>query len=120
MKLPLSIKSTFLVLLFLLSSCATVKYGEDVTKNNYSNLQTGKNYVFTMRDGAAKQKMVFSRITGDQILGFANKKDSTMISIPKSSVSEVKDVKKATATIAGIALGTAAVGALIITSSRAD
>lgn len=120
MKLPLSIKSSLLVLLFVLSSCSTVKYGEDVAKNNYSNLQTGKNYVFTMRDGGAKQKMIFSRIADDQIMGFANKKDSTIVSIPKSSVSQVKDVKKATATIAGFAIGTAAAAALIFSSSRAN
>ncbi|MFC6267149.1 hypothetical protein [Frigoriflavimonas asaccharolytica] len=120
MKLPLSIKSSLLVLLFVLSSCSTVKYGEDASTNNYSNLQTGKNYQFTLRDGGEKQKMVFSRISDDQIMGFASKKDSTMVSIPKSSVSEVKDIKKASATIAGFAIGTAAAAALILSSSRAD
>lgn len=120
MKLPISIKSSFFALLFVLSSCSTVKYGEDASKNNYSNLQTGKNYQFTMRDGGAKQKMIFSRISEDQIIGFANKKDSTLVSIPKSNVSQVKDVKKATATIAGFAIGTAAAAALIISSSRAN
>ena len=120
MKLSLSIPSLLVVLLIVLSSCATVKYGDDPARNNYSNLQTGKNYIFTMRDGGGKQKMMFSRISDDQIMGFVNKKDSTVVSIPKSSVKEVKDVKKATAHIAGAVIGTAAVAALIITSSKAD
>lgn len=119
MKLPLSIKSSLLVLLFTLSSCATVKYGDDPERNNYSNLQTGKNYVLTMKDGG-KQKILFSRITDSDIIGFTSKKDSTIVTIPKGSVKQSKDVKVANAKLVGGIVGAAAVTALIITSSKAD
>jgi hypothetical protein len=120
MKISTSLKSIFLVVLFALSSCATTKYGEDTARNNYSNLQTGKNYAFKMRDGGATQKMIFSRISDGEIMGFLDKKDSTLVSIPASSVSEVKDVRKANATITGFAIGTVAAAALIISASKAD
>lgn len=119
MKLPLSIKSSLLVFLFMLSSCATVKYGDDPTKNNYSNLQTGKNYVFTMKDGG-KQKMLFSRISEGEIIGFTSKKDSTIVTIPKGSVSKSKDVRVGNAVVAGAVVGAAGVAAIIISSSRAS
>lgn len=118
MKLPLSLKASLLAFIFILSSCATVKYGEDTQKNNYSNLQTGKNYVFTLRDGG-KQKMLFSRISGDEIIGFASKKDSTVVTLAKGSVSKSKDVRVANGVIAGAIVGTAAVAAIVLSSTRA-
>lgn len=120
MKISTSVKSLFLATLITLSSCATTKYGSDVAKNNYSNLLAGKKYTFKMRDGGATQNMIFSRISEGDIIGFTNKKDSTMVTIPKANVAEVKDVRKATTTVAGIAIGTAAAAALIFTSSRVD
>ena len=119
MKLSLSIKSTFLVLLFALSSCATVKYGDDPARNNYSNLQTGKNYVLTLKDGG-KQKILFSRLTAEDIIGFTSKKDSTIVTIPKGSVLKSKDVRIGNSTVVGAVVGAAAITALVISSSKAD
>lgn len=77
MRASVLLKSSLLTSLFVISSCATTKYSDDVSKNNYSNLQAGKTYVVTMKDGSPKQKILFRNIDGDKIIGTGGKKDST-------------------------------------------
>lgn len=120
MKTSVLLKSSLLVSLFLISSCATTKYGEDISKNNYSNLEAGRIYVVTMKDGSKEQKILFRNIQGDNIIGLSGKRDSTEIMIPKSNVTAVKDKSKARATIGAAVIGAAAVTAIIISASRAD
>ncbi|MGC5744563.1 hypothetical protein [Chryseobacterium sp. NFX27] len=120
MKASVLLKSSLLTSLFVISSCATTKYSEDISKNNYSNLQAGKMYVVTMKDGSAKQKMLFRNIDGDNLIGTAGKKDSTEVIIPKSNVAAVKDRSKARATAGATVIGAAGVAAIVISALRAD
>ncbi|MDV7696978.1 hypothetical protein N6B72_08600 [Chryseobacterium soli] len=120
MKASILLKSSLLTSLFVISSCATTKYSEDVSKNNYSNLEAGRMYVVTMKDGSPKQKMLFRNIDGDKIVGTAGKKDSAVVIIPKSNVAAVKDRSKARVVAGATVIGAAGVAALVISSLRAD
>lgn len=118
MKFPLSLKSTLLAILFIFSSCATTKYSDDVAKNNYTNLKTGRPYSFTLKNGG-KQKMYFFQTEGNNIVGFKSKKDSSIIVLQKSNVAEAKDLKKASFSTAAVAIGAVGAAAIIISSTRA-
>lgn len=120
MKASVLLKSSLLTSLFLISSCATTKYSEDVKKNNYSNLEAGKIYIVTMKDGSKKQKMLFRNIQGDNIVGTAGKKDSTEVIIPKANIAAVKDRSKARVTGGAVLIGAAAAAAIVVSASRAD
>ncbi|WP_294211663.1 hypothetical protein [uncultured Chryseobacterium sp.] len=120
MKASVLFKSSLLTSLFVISSCATTKYTEDISKNDYSNLEAGKMYVVTLKDGSKKQTMLFRNVEGDNIVGTAGKKDSTVVIIPKSNVSAVKDRSKARVTAGAVVIGAAGVAALVLSSSRAD
>jgi hypothetical protein len=120
MKASVLLKSSLLTSLFVISSCATTKYTQDTAKNDYSNLQAGRMYVVTMRDGSKNQKMLFRNVDGDNIIGTAGKKDSTAVIIPKSNVAAVRDSRKSKATIGAAIIGAAGVAAIVISSSRAD
>lgn len=120
MKASVLLKSSLLTSLFVISSCATTKYTEDIKQNNYSNLQAGKIYIVTPRDGSKKQKILFRNIDGDNIIGTAGKKDSTEIIIPKSNVASVKDRSKARVTGGAVVIGAAAAAAIVVSSLRAD
>lgn len=120
MKNSIFLKTFLLTVLFVLSSCATTKYSEEIYKNDYSHLQTGRIYKFGLKGSKVKKKMIFNRTTDTQIIGFANKRDSTIISLDKASVTDAKDMKKTTVKTAAIGIGTAAAAVLIFTSSRAD
>lgn len=120
MKASVLLKSSLLTSLFLISSCATTKYSEDVSKNNYSNLEAGRIYIVSMKDGSKKQKMLFRNIQGDNIVGTAGKKDSTEIIIPKANVAAVKDRSRARVTGGAVIIGAAAAAAIVISASRAD
>ncbi|REC48950.1 hypothetical protein [Chryseobacterium pennipullorum] len=120
MKASVLLKSSLLTSLFVITSCATTKYSEDISKNNYSNLEAGKVYKITMRDGSPKQKILFRNVVGDNIVGTAGKKDSTEVVIPKANVAAVKDSRKARIAVGATVIGAAGVAALIISSSRAD
>lgn len=120
MRASVLLKSSLLTSLFVLSSCATTKYTEDISKNNYSNLEAGRIYSVTMRDGSKKQKMLFRNIDGENLIGTAGKKDSTEIIIPKSNVVSVKDRSRARVAGGAVVIGAAAVAAIVISSSRAD
>ncbi|AKK72799.1 hypothetical protein HX13_15095 [Chryseobacterium sp. P1-3] len=120
MKASVLLKSSLLTSLFVVSSCATTKYSEDISKNNYSNLEAGKIYVVTMRDGSPKQKILFRNVMGDNLVGTAGKKDSTEVIIPKAKVAAVKDRSKARILAGATVIGAAGVAALVISSSRAD
>lgn len=120
MKAAVLLKSSLLTSLFVISSCATTKYSEDVSKNDYSNLEAGRMYIVTLKDGSKKQKMLFRNVEGDNIVGTAGKKDSTEVIIPKSNVAAVKDRSKARVVAGATVIGAAGVAALVLSSSRAD
>ncbi|CAM2922142.1 hypothetical protein DRF59_03205 [Chryseobacterium flavum] len=120
MKASVLLKSSLLTSLFVISSCATTKYSEDISKNNYSNLEAGKMYVVQMRDGSPKQKILFRNVVGENLVGTAGKKDSTEVVIPKSNVAAVKDRSRARIAAGATIIGAAGVAALVISASRAD
>lgn len=120
MRASVLLKSSLLTSLFVLSSCATTKYSEDISKNNYSNLEAGRMYMVTMRDGSKSQKILFRNIDGDNLIGTAGKKDSAEVIIPKSNVVSVKDRSRARVAGGAVVIGAAAVAAIVISSSRAD
>lgn len=120
MKASVLLKSSLLMSLFVISSCATTKYTEDISKNNYSNLEAGRTYIVTTRDGAKKQKILFRNLDGDNIIGTAGKNDSTNIVIPKSNVVSVKDRSKARVAGGAVIIGAAGAAAIVISSLRAD
>lgn len=120
MKAAVLLKSSLLTSLFVITSCATTKYSEDVSKNDYSNLEAGRMYIVTLKDGSKKQKMLFRNVEGDNIVGTAGKKDSTEVIIPKSNVAAVKDRSKARVVAGATVIGAAGVAALVLSSTRAD
>lgn len=120
MKASVLLKSSLLTSLFLVSSCATTKFSENVSQNNYSTLEAGKVYVFTLKDGSKKQKMLFRNVQGDNLIGTAGKKDSTEVIIPKSNVVSAKDKSKSNVTTGAVIIGAAAAAAIVISASRAD
>jgi hypothetical protein len=61
MKASVLLKSSLLTSLFVITSCATTKYSEDISKNNYSNLEAGKVYKVTMRDGSKTKNIIPKR-----------------------------------------------------------
>lgn len=119
MRRSLKLQATLLAGLFIVSSCATTKYSEDVTKNNFSNLEAGRPYSFGLKDSSKNLKMVYTRTKGDSILGYASKKDSTPVAVAKSNVISAKDIRKANTTIGAGVIGAAGVAALVISSSKA-
>lgn len=120
MKASVLLKSSLLTSLFVISSCATTKYSEDISKNNYSNLQAGKMYVVQMRDGSPKQKILFRNIVDENLVGTAGKKDSTEVIIPKAKVAAVKDRSKARIATGATIIGAAGVAAIVLSATRAD
>lgn len=120
MKASVLLKSAVLTSLFAVSSCATTTYSENIQGNDYTNLEAGKTYVLTMRDGSKKQKLLFRNIKGDTIIGMAGKKDSAEIKIAKSNIVSAKDTRKATLSTAGVVIGAAGVAAIVVSSMRAD
>jgi hypothetical protein len=119
MKLSQSLKAGFLTALFLLSSCATTKYSDDLYKNDYTKLKTGRTYSFSLKDSSKKQKMIFMSTDSENITGFVSSKDSTQVSLSKSNVTAVRDQTKARVTAGAVVIGAAAVGALVLSSTRA-
>ncbi len=121
MKSKFKLLSFLLGAYFVLYSCsATTKYSSEIAKNNYSNLRTGKTYSFKMNDGSSRQKMVFTRVTKDSIIGMANKKDSTIVAVAKSNVIEAKDVTQSTINTTALVIGGTAAAALGVIISRTD
>ncbi|MDO3423820.1 hypothetical protein QWT87_02890 [Chryseobacterium sp. APV1] len=120
MKASVLLKSSLLTSLFVISSCATTKYSMDTAKNDYSNLEAGKVYTVMMRDGSKNQKMLFRNVEGDNLIGTKGKKDSTVVTIPKSNVAAVRDSRKARITTGATIIGAAGVAALVFSASRAD
>ena len=119
MRLSLSVKSVLVTCAFIFSSCATTKYPEDNNQKNFSNLRTGRPYSFKLKDSKETQKMIFSNLSKDSIIGYSTRKDSTRIAIAKSSVIQSKDIKKSTISTVAIAIGTVGAAAIILGSSRA-
>ncbi len=120
MKASVLLKSFVLTGLLILSSCATTKYSENISTNNYSNLEAGKIYVVTPRDGSKKQTILFRNISGDNIIGTAGKKDSTEVIIPKANIASVKDRSRAKVAGGAVIIGAAGVAAIVISALRAD
>lgn len=114
------LKSFFLAIIFTLSSCATTKYSEQTYKNDYTHLQTGRTYKFGIKGSKLMKKMIFSRTTQNEIIGYANKRDSTIITLDKKNVTKARDTRKSAFSTSATVIGVAAATALIITSSRAD
>ncbi|PIE50397.1 MAG: hypothetical protein CSA38_03035 [Flavobacteriales bacterium] len=120
MKKSLYLKSFLLAGIFTLSSCATTKYSEQIYKNDYTHLQTGRTYKFGIKGSKLTKKLIFSRTTDTEIIGFENPKDSVLVHLQKTNVTSAKDVRKSIITTSGIVIGAAATTALIISSSKAD
>lgn len=120
MKASVLLKSSLLTSLFVISSCATTKYSMDTAKNDYSNLEAGRVYTVMMRDGSENKKILFRNVEGDNIIGTAGKKDSTVVTIPKANVAAVRDIRKAKTVIGASIIGAAGVAALVVSASRAD
>ncbi|KMQ59617.1 hypothetical protein ACM39_18480 [Chryseobacterium sp. FH2] len=120
MRASVLLKSSLLTSLFVISSCATTKYSEDISKNDYSNLEAGKMYTVMMKDGSKNQKMLFRNVDGDNLIGTAGKKDSAEVIIPKAKVAAVRDSRKAGITAGAAVIGAAGVAAIVLSSSRAD
>lgn len=120
MRASVLLKSSLLTSLFVISSCATTKYSMDTAKNDYSNLQAGRMYTVMMRDGSKNQKMLFRNVEGDQLIGTAGKKDSTVVTIPKANVAAVRDSRKSSIATGAVVIGAAGVAALVFSASRAD
>ena len=120
MKASVLLKTSLLTSLFVISSCATTKYSENISQNNYSNLQAGKIYIVTPRDGSKKQEFLFRNIDGDNLIGTAGKKDSTEVIIPKSNVAAVKDRSKSRVAGGAAVIGVAGAAAIVVSALRAD
>lgn len=120
MRASVLLKSSLLTSLIVISSCATTTYSEDISQNNYSNLQAGKIYIVNKKDGSEKETILFRNIDGDNIIGTKGKKDSTEVVIPKSNIESVKDRSKARVVGGAIVIGAAATAAIVISSMRAD
>ncbi|WEK69088.1 MAG: hypothetical protein P0Y62_14710 [Candidatus Chryseobacterium colombiense] len=120
MKASVLLKSSLLTSLFVISSCATTKYTDDIAKNNYSNLEAGRMYTVMMKDGSKNQKILFRNVDGNNLIGTAGKKDSTEVIIPKANVAAVRDIRKARTTAGAVVIGAAGVAALVISASKAD
>lgn len=119
MRKSLKLQASLLSGLLLVTSCATTKYSEDSSRNNFSNLEAGRKYSFTLKDGSPNVKMVFTRAKGDSLLGYKSKKDSTPVAVAKSSIIAAKDIRKANTTIGAGVIGAAGVAALVFSSTRA-
>ncbi|WP_312075157.1 hypothetical protein [Chryseobacterium sp.] len=120
MRASVLLKSSLLTGLFMISSCATTTYSEDISQNNYSNLQAGKIYFVNKKDGSPRETILFRNVDGDNIIGTKGKKDSTEVVIPKSNIESVKDRSIGRVTTGAIVIGTAAAAAIVISSMRAD
>ena len=120
MKASVLLKSSLLTSLFVISSCATTKYTDDIAKNNYSNLEAGRMYTVMMKDGSKNQKILFRNVDGNNLIGTAGKKDSTEVIIPKANVAAVRDIRKARTAAGAVVIGAAGVAALVISASRAE
>lgn len=120
MKISLSAKSLLLTAAFVFSSCATTKYNDDVSLNNYSNLLSGRSYTFKLKNSKVGQRMIFTDVQNDSIIGYVSKKDSSRIALAKTNVMEVKDNRKANTAIAGGVIGVLGVAAIVVSASRAD
>jgi len=120
MRASVLLKSSLLTGLFMISSCATTNYSEDISQNNYSNLQAGKIYFVNKKDGSPRETILFRNVDGDNIIGTKGKKDSTEVVIPKSNIESVKDRSIGRVTTGAIVIGTAAAAAIVISSMRAD
>ena len=120
MRASVLLKSSLLTTLFMISSCATTTYSENISQNNYSNLQAGRLYIVNKKDGSEQQTILFRNIDGDNIIGTKGKKDSTEVVIPKSNIESVKDKSKAKVVTGAIVIGAAATAAIVVSSLRAD
>ncbi len=111
-----SIFTTLLLsVLLLFSSCATTKYSDNSAKNNYSNLQAGKTYVFTTKD-KSHTKMVFNSIKDGAILGTT--KSGEHISLSQSDIVSSRDSRKGLINTLAVLIGATGIAALLVGSSR--
>lgn len=113
--------SFLLALLMLLQSCTTAIYRNNINKNDFSAVQTGKRYTF-YENNKPKYKVRVSAVEEDRILGVANSQEVT---IAKNDIRVIKknNPNGTTAIVVGAVVGVAGFVALIaalISNSTSD
>lgn len=121
MRISLSTKSILLTGMFLLSSCATTtKYSDDAKMNDYNNLLAGRPYTFKLKNSTTKgQRMIFTDVEEDSIVGYVSKQDSSRIALAKSNIISVKDNKKENTYLIGGGIALVGIAAIVLSATRA-
>lgn len=119
MRLSLLCKSVPLGALLLLASCGTVKYADSPQERNFSGLQPGRTYGFTLTDGRT-QRMVYTNNTADSLIGYRSAGNPQRVSLGKNMVKASRDRRKSIVTGAGAVIGAAGLGAVIYSATRAS
>lgn len=119
MKLSFLCKYLPIGALLLLASCGTVKYADTPQERNFSGLQPGRTYAFTMSDGRT-ERMVYTNLTADSLAGYRSAANPQRVTLGKNMVKASRDRRKAAVTGAGAVIGAAGLGALIYSASRAS
>ncbi len=104
--------SSIIALLLLLQSCTTTIYKNSVNKNDFSQIQAGKNYTF-YEYNKPKNKVRVSAVEENRIVGVSNSQEV------KISKENIKTIKKnnpggTTAIVVGSVAGVTAFVALIV------
>lgn len=105
--------------LLLLASCGTVKYAEAPQKRNFSGLQPGRTYTFTLTDGRT-ERMVYTNLTADSLVGYRSASNPQRVTFGKNMVKVSRDRRKAAITGVGAVIGAAGLGAVIYSATRAS
>ncbi|GGG42857.1 hypothetical protein [Epilithonimonas arachidiradicis] len=103
---------SFLIsLLLLLQSCTTAIYRNNINKNDFSAVETGKRYTF-YENNKPKYKVRVSAVEDDKIVGVTNNQEVT---IAKNDIRVIKknNSKGTTAIVVGSVVGVAGFVALI-------
>jgi len=104
--------SVIISLLLLLQSCTTTIYKNSVNKNDFSSIQTGKNYT-VYENNKPKYKMRVSAVEENKIVGVANSQE---VIVTKSDIKAIKknNTGGTTAIVVGSVVGVTAFVALIV------
>lgn len=119
MRIKVSVLLYSLSLFSFLSSCSTVQYTKSTEAKNFSNLSAGRLYKFRFHNGQ-QQKIFFSNLTKDSIVGYTSQEKTQRISIAKSDVKSSHDVRKSTTRGIATGIGVVGVTGLIMSSMRAS
>ncbi|WP_333851456.1 hypothetical protein [Epilithonimonas sp.] len=104
---------SFLIsLLLLLQSCTTAIYRNNINKNDFSAVETGKKYTF-YENNKPKYKVRFSAVEDDKIIGVSNSQE---VIIAKDNIRVIKKNNPGgtTAIVVGSVAGMTAFVALIV------